>query len=75
MLIDLGSPTNILFWSTFEGLQIDHQNIGSCKGYLIGLSGKQVLVKSYITLETTLGSEVSVRAIKVMYLVVDAMPL
>lgn len=60
-----------MFWSAFQGLQLDINNIGAFQGSLIGLSGEQVQVKGHITLKTIFDSRVGAIIIKVKYLVVD----
>lgn len=68
VLIDLGSFADILFWSTFQGLEKDPHNIGSFQGSLIDLSGKQVQLNGYFAVKTKFGSGVSVRTIEVKYI-------
>lgn len=73
MLIDHGSSIDILFWSAFQGLlQLDPNNIEAFKGSTVVLSGEQLQTKGHITLETIFSSRVSIKTIKVKYLVVDA---
>lgn len=52
---------------------MDPHDIGYFRGSLISLTGKQVQVKGFTSLEIMLGLRASVRAIEVKYLVVDIM--
>ena len=45
VLIDQGSSADVMFWSTFIGLQIPMDQLKSFDGVLVGFSGDQVEVK------------------------------
>lgn len=72
VLNDLGSSADILFWSTFQGLEKDPHNIGSFQGFLIDLSGKQVQVNGYFTVKTKIWFRGERQDQEVKYIILDA---
>ncbi|WOL05255.1 hypothetical protein Cni_G13982 [Canna indica] len=48
VLVDQGSSTDILFYSTFEKIQLTEASFTPCKGDLVGFSGERVDVRRAI---------------------------
>lgn len=73
MLIDHGISTNVLFYSVFQRLQLNRDNIKVFIGCLDGLSREKVQVKGLIMLEMESDLESNAKTIKMKYLVVDSL--
>ena len=72
VLIDHGSSTDVMIWSTFNSLQLSPDQLKSYDGCLFGFAGDQVEVQGYIELRTTFFYGTSARTINVRYIVVNA---
>ncbi|RDY02956.1 hypothetical protein CR513_13514, partial [Mucuna pruriens] len=70
VLVDQGSSANILYWSTFQKMKLPR--LMECPGTLYGFAGERVPIKGTVELETVFGEGSRVRAIPVLYTVVDA---
>ena len=72
VLIDQGNSIDMMFWSTFNSLQLSPDQLRSYNGCLIGFVGDQVEVLGYIELMTTFFYGTSSRTISIRYNVVNA---
>jgi len=52
-LVDQGTSADVMFWPTFEKLQLSLDQLRPYGGYLYGFAGDQVEVRGYIELRTT----------------------
>ncbi|WOK98456.1 hypothetical protein Cni_G07168 [Canna indica] len=64
-LIDQGSSADILFYSTFEKMQLTEVSLTPCKGDLIGFSGERVDIRGAIWLRTMFNSQPKAKTIDV----------
>jgi len=53
VLIDQGSSADVMFWSTFNKLQLSPDLLRAYTGCLYGFAGDQVEVRGYLELRTT----------------------
>ena len=53
VLVDQGSSTDVMFWSTFNKLQLYPDQLRPYTGCLYGFAGDQVEVRRYLKLRTT----------------------
>jgi len=72
VLEDQGSLVNIMFWSTFNKLQLSPDLLRPYTGCLYGFAGEQVEVRDYLELRTTFTDGTASRTENVRYLVVNA---
>lgn len=72
-MINPGSLADILFWSTFQKLQLNPNSIKAFHRSLVGLSSEQVKVRGIITLKITSDSIADSNVIEVNYLMADAL--
>jgi len=70
--VDQGSSTDVMFWPTFEKLQLSPDQLRPYGGCLYGFASDQVEVKGYIELRTTFTDGSASRTEKIKYLVVNA---
>jgi len=72
LLVDQGSSPDVMFWPTFEKLQLSPDQLRPYGGCLYGFAGDQVEVRGYIELRTTSTDWSASRTEKIRYLVVNA---
>ena len=72
VLVDQGSSADVIFWPTFEKLQLSPDQLRPYGGCLYGFAGDQVEVRGYIELRTTFTNGLASRTEKIRYLVVNA---
>jgi len=72
VLVDQGSSTDVMFWSTFNKLQLSPDQLRPYVGCLYGFARDQVEVRGHIELRTTLTNGVASRTVNIRYLVVNA---
>ena len=72
VLVNQGSSADVMFWPTFENLQLSPDQLKPYGGYLYGFAGDLVEVKGYIELRTTFTDGLASRTEKIRYLVVNA---
>ena len=72
VLIDQGSSVDILYWKTFNKLQIPPADLTPHDEPIYGFSGERVPTKGYIDLHTTFGEGRQTKTIPIRYLVVEA---
>jgi len=61
----------VIFWVTFNNLQLLPDQLRPCDGCLFGFAGDQVEVRGHVELRTTFLDDVSSRTISIRYLVVN----
>ncbi|XP_047150041.1 uncharacterized protein LOC124822117, partial [Vigna umbellata] len=57
VLVDQGSSVNILYWKTFQQMDISEDLIAPYNEQIVGFSGKRVDTRGYVDLRTCLGTE------------------
>ncbi|XP_068487084.1 uncharacterized protein [Phaseolus vulgaris] len=72
VLVDQGSSAGVMFWPTFEKLQLSTDQLRPYGGCLYGFAGDQVEERGYIKLRTTFTDGLASRTEKIRYLVVNA---
>ena len=72
VLVDQGSSADVIFWPTFEKLQLSPDQLRPYGGCLYGFAGDQVEVRGYIELRMTFTDGLASRTEKIRYLVVNA---
>ncbi|XP_068477212.1 uncharacterized protein [Phaseolus vulgaris] len=72
VLVDQGSSTNVMFWSTFNKLQLYLDQLRPYTGCLYGFIRDQVEMRGHILLRTTLTDGTTSRTENIRYLVVNA---
>jgi len=72
VLIDQGSSTDVMFWSTFNKLQLSPDQLKPYDDCLYGFVGDQVDVRGHVELRTTFTDDTSSHTINIKYLVVNA---
>ena len=72
VLVDQGSSADVMFWLTFERLQLPTDQLRPYGGCLYGFAGDQVEVRGCIELRTTFIDGAASRTEKIRYLVVNA---
>ena len=71
-LVDQGSSADVMFWPTFEKLQLSPDQLRPYGACLYGFACDQVEVRGYIELRTTFTDGAASRTKKIRYLVVNA---
>ena len=71
-LVDQGSSVDVMFWPTFEKLQLSPDQLRPYGGCLYDFAGDQVEVRGYIELRKTFTDGAASRTEKIRYLVVNA---
>ncbi|XP_072083590.1 uncharacterized protein [Arachis hypogaea] len=71
ILMDPGSSTDVLFYSTFQKMNLSDKLLQPSSGELVGFSGERVSIRGYIWLQTTFGDYPNNRTLEIQYLVVD----
>ena len=72
VLVDQGSSTDVMFWTTFNKLQVSPYQLRPYTGYLYGFVGDQLEVRGHLELRTTLTDGVASRTKNIRYLVVNS---
>ncbi|XP_016177581.1 uncharacterized protein LOC107619857 [Arachis ipaensis] len=70
-LLDPGSSTDVLFYSTFKKMKLSKKLIQLSSGELIEFSGERVPIMGHIWLRTTMGEIPMSKSIDIQYLIVD----
>jgi len=71
-LVNQGSSADVMFWPTFEKLQLSPDQLRPYGGCLYDFAGDQVEVGGYIKLRTTFTDGAASRTEKIRYLVMNA---
>ena len=74
VLVDQGSSADMMFWPTFNKLQLSLDHLKPYPGCLYGFAGDQVEVRGYIELRTTFTDGTVARTEKIKYLVATPHP-
>ena len=72
VLVEQGSSVDVMFWSTFNKLQLSPDLLRPYTGCLYGFAGDQVEVRGYLELRTTFTDGTASRTENIRYLVVNA---
>jgi len=72
VLVDQGSSADVMFWSTFNKLQLSPDLLRPYTGCLYGFAGNQVEVRGYLELRTTFTDGTTSCTENIRYLVVNA---
>ena len=72
VLVDQGSSTDVMFWSTFNKLQLSPDLLRPYTGCLYGFAGDQLEVRDYLELWTTFMDSTASCTENIRYLVVNA---
>jgi len=72
VLVDQGSSADVMFWSTFNKLQLSPDLLRPYTGCLYGFTGDQVEVRGYLELRTMFTNGATSRTESIRYLVVNA---
>jgi len=64
------SSTDVMFWVTFNKLQLTPDQLRSYDGRFFGFDGDQVEVREHVELRTTFSDGTSSRTISIRYLVI-----
>jgi len=73
VLVDLGNSIDVMFWSTFNKLQLSPDQMRPYTGCLYGFAGDQVEVRGHIALRTTFTDGTTSRTANIRYLVVNTL--
>ena len=71
VLVDQGSLANVMFWSTFNKLQLSPYQLRPYTGFLYGFVGDQVEMCGHIELRMIFTDGAASRTTKIRYLVVN----
>jgi len=69
VLVDQGSSTDVMFWSTFNKLHLSLDQLRPYDGCLYGFAGDQVEVRGHVELRTTFTDDTTSRTANIRYLV------
>ena len=72
VLVDQGSSTDVIFWTTFNKLLLSLDLLRPYTGCLYNFAGDQVEVRGHLELRTTITDGVASRTENIRYLVVNA---
>ena len=72
VLVDQGSSVDVMFWSTFNKLQLSPVQLRPYTGCLYGFAGDKVEVRGHIELRTTFTDGTTSHTKNIRYLVVNA---
>jgi len=72
VLVDKGSSTDVIFWKTFNKLQLSPNMLRPYTGLLYDFVGDQVEVRGHLELRTTFTDGTAFRTEKIRYFVVNA---
>ena len=65
VLVDQGSSVDVMFWSTFNKLQLSPDQLRYYDGCLYGFAGDQVEVRGHVELRTTFTDDTASRTINI----------
>ncbi|XP_047163972.1 uncharacterized protein LOC124833515 [Vigna umbellata] len=72
VLVDQGSSVNILYWSTFQKMDLFEDLIAPFNEQIVGFSGERVDTRGYLDLRTRLGTSREAPELRVRFLLVEA---
>ncbi|XP_061344188.1 uncharacterized protein LOC133290149 [Gastrolobium bilobum] len=71
IFIDVGSSADIILWGAFKKMNLDKDDLKSCKTTLIAFNGENTPPKGYIDLRLTLGTKEAFKSERVRFIVAD----
>ena len=72
VLIDQGSSMDILYWKTFQSLEVSPNMVKPHFGPFLGFVGERVKTRGYVNLMNTFGQGQLSRSFTIRYLIIDA---
>ncbi|XP_014490542.1 uncharacterized protein LOC106753268 [Vigna radiata var. radiata] len=72
VLIDQGSSVNILYWTTFQKMELVGDAITPFHEQIVGFAGERVDIRGYLDLRTRLGTGDRAKELCVRFLLVEA---
>ena len=72
VLVDQGSSVDILYWATYQKLQLSDTAMVPYEEPIYGFSGEQVSTRDYIDLHTVFREGTQTKTIPTRFLIVDA---
>ncbi|XP_052734193.1 uncharacterized protein LOC108339372 [Vigna angularis] len=72
VLVDQGSLVNILYWSTFQKMDLSEDLIAPFNEQIVGFSGERVDTRGYLDLRTRLGTSREAPELRIRFLLVEA---
>ena len=72
VLVDQGSSVDILYWTTYQKLQLPDTDMVPYDEPIYGFSGEQVSTHGYIDLHTVFREGTQTKIIPIRFLIVDA---
>jgi len=72
LLVNQGSSVNILYWKTFQRMNLSEDLIVPYNEQIVDFSGKRVDTRGYLDLRTRIGSRKNDREVRVRYILVEA---
>jgi len=72
VLVDQGSSTDVMFWSTIKKLHFSSDKLRPYDGCLFGFAGDQVEVREHVDLRTTFSNGTTSRTANIRHLVLNA---
>jgi len=72
VLVDQGSSVDILYWATYQKLQLPDTDMIPYDEPIYGFSGEQVSTRGYIDLHTVFREGTQTKTIPIRFLIVDA---
>jgi len=73
VLVDQGSSVDILYWATYQKLQLSDTAMVPYDEPIYGFSGEQVSTRDYIDLHTIFREGTQTKTIPIRFLIVDAL--
>jgi len=71
VLIDQGSPVDVMFWDTFVGWQIPKEQLQRYDEVLVGFLGENIDVRGYVEFRATFTDGTLAQTIMIKYMVVN----
>ena len=72
VLVDQGSSVDILYWATYQKLQLPDTAMVPYDEPIYGFSGEQVSTRGYIDLHTVFRDGIQTKTIPIRFLIIDA---
>ncbi|XP_022638464.1 uncharacterized protein LOC111241956 [Vigna radiata var. radiata] len=72
VLIDQGSSVNVLYWTTFQKMELTEDAITPFHEQIVGFAGERVDTRGYLDLRTRLGTGDKAKELRVRFLLVEA---
>jgi len=72
VLVDQRSSVNILYWKTFQKMNLSEDLIVPYNENIVGFSGERVDMRGYLDLRTRIGSRRDGREVRVRFILVEA---